>query len=311
MSRLNLKGVIPAVVLPMTADYEPDLPAYKRYLDWVISQGPVALAINVDTGEGPHLSREERQRVLEAVVGVAAGRVSIIAGVGGPYTVAAITAARDAKEIGADAVLMFPISVFQGEPLDPEVPYQYHKAVADAVDIPQILFQLQPALGGINYSCEALLKLIEIDTVVAIKEASFDAMRFRQTKAILEQAPRKITLLTGNDNLLLESYILGAEGALIGFGTIATDLQVQMYHAWFNHDIEEAFSLAAIVQPLSDAIFAPPVRNYRARTKEAFVMMGILNSAVTRPPLLPISDAERTDLRQALAKAQLIKPVAA
>jgi 4-hydroxy-tetrahydrodipicolinate synthase len=295
----------------MTADYEPDLPAYKRYLDWVISQGPVALAINVDTGEGPHLSREERQRVLEAAVGVAAGRVSIIAGVGGPYTVATITAARDAKGIGADAVLMFPISVFQGEPLDPEVPYQYHKAVADAVDIPQILFQLQPALGGINYSCEALLKLIEIDTVVAIKEASFDAMRFRQTKAILEQAPRRITLLTGNDNLLLESYILGAEGALIGFGTIATDLQVQMYHAWFNHDIEEAFRLAAIVQPLSDAIFAPPVRNYRARTKEAFVMMGILNSAVTRPPLLPISDAERADLRRALAKARLIKPVAA
>ncbi|MEE9569836.1 MAG: dihydrodipicolinate synthase family protein [Candidatus Binatia bacterium] len=311
MSRLNLKGVIPAVVLPMTADYEPDLPAYKRYLDWVISQGPVALAINVDTGEGPHLSREERQRVLEAAVGVAAGRVSIIAGVGGPYTVAAITAARDAKEIGADAVLMFPISVFQGEPLDPEVPYQYHKAVADAVDIPQILFQLQPALGGINYSCEALLKLIEIDTVVAIKEASFDAMRFRQTKAILEQAPRRITLLTGNDNLLLESYILGAEGALIGFGTIATDLQVQMYHAWFNHDIEEAFHLAEIVQPLSDSIFAPPVRNYRARTKEAFVMMGILNSAVTRPPLLPISDAERADLRRALAKARLIKPVTA
>lgn len=256
MSILNLKGVIPAVVLPMTADYRPDLPAYKRFLDRIISQGPVALAINVDTGEGPHLSGEEKRRVLEAAVDVAAGRVSIIAGVGGPYTAAAIAAARDAREIGADAVLMFPISAFQGEPLDPEVPYQYHKAVADAVDIPQILFQLQPALGGVNYSREALFKLIEIDTVVAIKEASFDAMRFLQTKAVLEQAPRKITLLTGNDNFLLESYILGAEGALIGFGTIATDLQVQMYHAWFNHDFDEAFRLAAILQPLSDAVFA-------------------------------------------------------
>ncbi len=310
MRSVNLNGLIPAVVLPMTTDYEPDLPAYRRLLEWVISQGPVGLAINVDTGEGPHLSREEKRRVLEAAVDVAGGRAAIIAGVGGPYTAAAVAEAQMACDIGADALLVFPISAYQGEPLDPEVPYEYHRSIAEAVDIPLILFQLQPALGGVNYRHEVLTRLVEMDSVVAIKEASFDAKRFCETKTVLEQASRRITLLTGNDNFLLESYILGAGGALIGFGTLATDLQVQMHRAWFNRDMEEAFRLSAIVQPLSDVIFAPPVRNYRARLKEAFVMLGLLERAVVRPPLLPISPVERETLRRALVRAGLLVPAA-
>ena len=222
MSPLNLHGIIPATVLPMTLDYAPDLKTLERYLDWVIAQGAVALAINVDTGEGPHLSRAEKQAVLEGAVGVARGRCAIIAGIGGPYTAAAVEQARDARAAGADAIMVFPISAFQGKPLDLEIPYAYHQAIAQAVDLPMILFQLQPALGGVEYTRAALFKLLEIDTVVAIKEASFDALKFVQTRAILDQAPRKITLLTGNHNFILHSFILGAEGALIGFGTLAT-----------------------------------------------------------------------------------------
>ncbi len=307
MANLNLRGIIPATVLPMTPEYAPDLKTLERYLDWVIAQGPVALAINVDTGEGPHLSRQEKQAVLEVAVSVARGRCAIIAGIGGPYTAAAIEQARDALVAGADAIMIFPISAFQGKPLDPEIPYAYHNAIAQAVDLPMILFQLQPALGGVEYTRDVLFKLLEIDTVVAIKEASFDAMKFVQTRALLDQAPRKIMLLTGNDNFILYSFILGAEGALIGFGTLATAQQVQMYHAAMAHDYEAAFGLSHIVQPLSDVIFAPPVPNYRARTKEALVMLGVLPNAVVRPPLLPLRAEERASVRQALARAGMIK----
>ena len=306
MTSLNLRGIIPAVVLPMTEDYQPDLPAFKRYLEWLIPQGPVALAINVDTGEGPHLTPAEKRQVLEAAVEVANGRCGIIAGVGGPSTAAAVEQARDAKAIGADGLLIFPISAFLGEPLEPEVPYAYHSAIADAVDIPLILFQLQPALGGVHWPRDVLLKLIEIPQVVAIKEASFDALRFLQTKATLEQASRKITLLTGNDNFILESFILGAEGARIGFGTIICDIQVRMFSAWMDGDVQTAMRLGRIVQPLSDVIFAPPVRNYRARLKEAFTMMGIIPRATVRPPLLPISEEERERVRQALIRAEVL-----
>jgi 4-hydroxy-tetrahydrodipicolinate synthase len=303
MSTLNLHGIIPATVLPMTPDFQPDLEALDSYLNWVIDQGPVALAINVDTGEGPYLSDRERQAVLEAAVSISRRRCSIVAGIGGPYTAAAVEQARAAKAAGADAIMIFPIPVYQGRPLDPRLPYEYHKAIAQAVDLPMILFQLQPALGGVEYTREALLKLLEIDTVVAIKEASFDAMKFVQTRAILDLAPRKVTLLTGNDNFILHSFILGAEGALIGFGTLGTAQQVQMYQAAMLHDFDTAFRLSEIIQPLADVIFAPPVPNYRARTKEALVMLGVLPNAVVRPPLLPLSAEEREPTRRALVRA--------
>lgn len=311
MSDLNVRGIIPATVLPMTNEYKPDLKALGPYLNWVIEQGPVALAINVDTGEGPHLSDAERREVLEVAVDAAGGRVSIVAGIGGPYTEAAIRQARDAKAAGADAIMVFPIPVFQGRPLYPEIPYEYHKTIADAVDLPMILFQLQPALGGVEYTPEALRKLLEIDTVVAIKEASFDAMTFVRTRSIVKSARPDVIYLTGNDNFILHSFILGAEGALIGFGTLATNLQVQMFEAALRHDYDEAFRLSDIVQPLADVIFAQPVPNYRARTKEALVMQGVIENATVRPPLLPISEAERATVRQALERAGLLEPAPA
>lgn len=311
MSSPNLRGIIPATVLPMTEDYKPDLAALGPYLNWIVDQGAVAVAINVDTGEGPHLSDAERREVLEAAVAAVGGRVSIVAGIGGPYTEAAIRQAGDAKAAGADAIMIFPIPVFQGRPLYPEIPYEYHKAIANAVDLPMILFQLQPALGGVEYTPEALRRLLEIDTVVAIKEASFDAMTFVRTHSIVKSARPEVVYLTGNDNFILHSFVLGAEGALIGFGTLATNLQVQMFNAALRHDYDEAFRLSNIVQPLADVVFAQPVPNYRARTKEALVMQGVIERATVRPPLLPISETERATVRQALQQAGLLEPAVA
>ena len=307
MSKLDLRGIIPATVLPMTQDYGIDEPGLRRYIHWVVEQGVVGVAINVDTGEGPHLSPAERVRVLEIVAAEVGGKVSIIAGLIASYTAQAVELARQAQSAGADALLVFPIPAFQGMPLDQEVPYRYHAAVAEAVDIPLILFQLQPALGGCLFSPETLARLVGIESVIALKEASFDALKFLETKAVLEQAPRPVTLLTGNDNFILESFLLGAQGALIGFGTLAIAMQVRMVKAWQQSDLAEAFRLGRIIQPLADVIFAPPVRNYRARTKEALVMLGVLDRATMRPPLLPVSDEEREEVRRALQRAGLAR----
>lgn len=307
MTSLNLNGLISATVLPMDDNARPDLAAFEPYLEWVISQGPVGIAINVDTGEGPHLSREERREALEVAVKVARGRVAVVAGIGGPYTDAAISAAKDAKEAGADAIMVFPIPAFLGRPLYPDIPYEYHKAIAQAVDLPMILFQLQPALGGVDYSAEVMDQLLTIDNVVAIKEASFDAMKFVQMRSILDRAPRHITLLTGNDNFICHSFVLGAEGALIGFGTLAIKEQVAMIKAARQHDWDEAFRLSNIVQPLADLIFSQPVPNYRARTKEALRMLGVIDNVTMRRPLLPISESERNDVQKALERAGLLQ----
>ena len=160
-----------------------------------------------------------------------------------------------------------------------------------------ILFQLQPALGGVNFETETLRRLIEIDGVVAMKEASFDARRYLDTFRMIEQTPKyqagEFTYLTGNDNFILESFMLGSTGALIGFGAIMVREQVAMIEAWHEGRIDDARALGARVQRLADVVFAAPVANYRARLKESLVMLGVLERADVRPPLQPISADER------------------
>jgi 4-hydroxy-tetrahydrodipicolinate synthase len=243
---------------------------------------------------------------LETVAEAVAGKCKVVGGVAGPSTAQGIVNARAAQAAGSDALLVFPIPAFLGVPLNPEVPYRYHAAIAEAVDLPLILFQLQPALGGVLFTTEILHKLITIPSVVAIKEASFDAMRFLQVKAALESASRKITFLTGNDNFICESFILGAEGALLGFSTLGTREQVMMLDAVRKGDIAKARELGACLQPLSDVIFAPPVTDYRARTKEALKMLGILDNTTVRTPLLPVSESDREVIHRALKAAGLL-----
>lgn len=307
MQAIDLRGIIPAIVTPMTSDGDLDIPALRRYTQWLVEQGPVALAVNVDTGEGPHLTADEKRQTLETVAEVAAGKCKVVGGVAGPSTALGISNARAAQAAGADSLLIFPIPAFLGQPLNPEVPYRYHAAIAEAVDLPLILFQLQPALGGVLFTTETLHKLITIPSVAAIKEASFDAMRFLQVKAALESASRRITFLTGNDNFICESFILGAEGALLGFSTIGTQEQVSMLKAVQRSDFNEARELGCRLQPLADVIFAPPVTDYRARTKEALKMLGILENTTVRPPLLPVGDGEREVIQRALQTAGLLR----
>ncbi len=305
IEKLTLKGIIPAIVLPMNENFEIDEEEYRNYLKWILRFKIGGLAINVDTGEGPHLFPEERIRVLRIASEVIKGKVPIIAGLPTKFTKEAVEHARKIKEAGADAVLVFPIPAFRG-PQAMEVVYNYHKAIGEGADIFMVLFQLQPDLGGIEYDEETLFKLTELDHVVAIKEASFDARKFTDTLRIIRSAPRKITVLTGNDNFIYESLVLGADGALIGFGTLGTDLLVEMYELIQKKRYDEAKEIADRLQPLADVIFAPPVRNYRARIKEALVMLGVLEKAYVRPPLLPISDEEKEKVREALKKAELL-----
>jgi len=305
---LNLDGLIPATVLPMTADGSIDEPALRSYIAWIVEQGPVGLAINVDTGEGPHLSQDEKVRILQIVRDVT--DIPIVAGLAGPSTDAAVRQANDFKAAGADGFLVFPIPAYLSEPLDVRVPVRYHEAIAE-VGLPLILFQLQPALAGLNYEPETLRAMASVEGVIAIKEASFDARRFVDTANLIADLPRPITVLTGNDNFILESFMLGATGALIGFGAVMTREQVQMIEAWQAGRIDEARALGKRVQRLADVVFAKPVGDYRVRLKECLRLLGVLEAAHVRRPLMPIGDDERAYLARVLAEVGLLPGVPA
>jgi dihydrodipicolinate synthase/N-acetylneuraminate lyase len=301
---LNLDGLIPATVLPMHADGSIDDDGLRAYISWIAAQGPVALAINVDTGEGPHLSHDEKIRVLQVVR--EATDLPIVAGLAGPSTDAAVRQARDFKAAGANALLVFPIPAYLSEPLNPQVPVLYHEAIAE-VGLPMILFQLQPALAGLNFEPDTLRAMASVEGVVAIKEASFDARRFVDIARLIADLPRPIALLTGNDNFILESFMLGATGALIGFGAVMTREQVDMIDAWNGGRIDEARELGRRVQRLADVVFAAPVGDYRVRLKECLRILGVLGAAHVRRPLLPISDVERANLADVLTEVGLLR----
>jgi 4-hydroxy-tetrahydrodipicolinate synthase len=306
-ANLNLHGIIPACIVTFDEGGRFDESAYRRYLQWLLPQGPVALAINADTGEGPHLWPDERERVLRVAVDEAdkAGNVPVVAGLSAMFTAQAVEEAKRAEGAGARGLLVFPIPAYQGTPLDPAIPVAYHEAIAHGCGLPMVAFQLQPALGGVIFSEETLKRIAAIPQVVALKEASFDARLYLQTRRMIERLERPIDLLTGDDNFIFESFVMGAEGALIGFGTLATALQVQMYKDTREGRWDEARAIWEKILPLEEVVYGPPVRDYRARTKVALKLQGVIESTLMRPPLnAPAPDTEDS-IRAALVTAGL------
>jgi dihydrodipicolinate synthase/N-acetylneuraminate lyase len=171
-----------------------------------------------------------------------------------------------------------------------------------------VAFQLQPALGGVIFSEDALRQIAAIDNVVALKEASFDARLYLATRRMIECLPRPIDLLTGDDNFIYESFVLGAEGALIGFGTLATADQVEMYRLTREERWSEARAIWERILPLEEAVYGAPVRDYRARTKVALRELGVIESTLMRPPLADVSSESAKAVRAALASAGLLTP---
>jgi len=295
----------------MRENYSIEWDELKSYVDWVIKQGATGIAVNVDTGEGPYLTSEERMRIIQATKEVADGRCHVIAGVGGPATMTAIQNAKEAGKAGADALLIFPTPAFLNDPLDAKIIYSYHKEIAEASRAPIIVFQLGPIFGGVNYPTHALEKVLELPQVIGLKDASFDALRFSQTRDIVQSANHPITLLNGNDNFLLESFLLGAKGGLLGFGAVGVRLLVDMLNCVKNHKYEQAAAMQKKVQGFCDYIYEQPIGDYRARCKVALVHMGLFKKEHTyvRPPFLSLWAAEQNRAYQAVEQVGLLNCV--
>lgn len=305
MNQLDLRGVVPAVILPMDESYQPDYQEFRHYIDWMVTQGAVAVAVNMDTGEGPQLNEEERIAVIREALSAADGRIGVISGVSGATTMAAAKSAENYQKAGAQGLVVFPNAAFRNDPLDDRIPVDYHTAISNASDLPLVLFQLAPIFGGVLYSKETLLKLFEVPGVTAIKEASFDASRFSEMVDTLKLASHKITLLTGNDLMITEGFLLGAEGALLGVCSIGCKIVAEMLKEFHAGNIEKALSMRNKVQEFAKVIYANPMLDYRARSKVALSLIGVIRADRTyvRPPMLQIDEAGRKQIDACLKAA--------
>ncbi|MFP3951794.1 MAG: dihydrodipicolinate synthase family protein [Candidatus Bathyarchaeia archaeon] len=309
MSEHDFRGIIPAVVTPMKDEYTIDLDAFDSYLNWIIDQGVVGVAVNVDTGEGSTLERGERRQLLEVARERLGSSGLLVAGAMGSSTMNVKKEASMAREAGADMALVFPNTGFRGGPLNPIALKEYYREVSEYADVDLLLFLLQDALGGIKYDNASLGAIASLECLVAVKEATFDLSEFKETMSFFREMEavndRKIAFLTGNDNFILESFIWGCDGALIGAAAQDTERIVECFKSSMEGNWDRAVELSHSLQPLVDTVFSPPIRRYRARLKACLYLQGVIPEKIVRPPLVEVPDEKLDYWRQVLRVAGL------
>jgi len=302
---LTFTGIMPANILTFAADLSIDEPAYRRHLRWLAdTPGVTGIVANGHAAEVASLSREERKRALAIALDEIAGACPIVAGVYTDGTAEAVELARDAKAAGAAGVLLFPPTLFMwGAQLKPDMVIRHYSDVA-AVGLPIVAFEYPPACG-IGYAPETLARLAEIPEVIAIKDWSNDIVAFEANLRALRATGRPVALLSSFTMSLMATFLLGADGAISGMGSVTADLQAELFAACQKGDVEGARRINDRLEPLVRVFYAPPFVDMHNRMKEALVLLGRIPAAHVRPPLTPIPAAEREAIRQALKAAGL------
>jgi len=309
---LTFSGVMPANVLPFTLDYAIDEPNYRRHLQWLANvPGVTGIVVNGHAAEVSSLQRDERRRALALALDTVGAQLPLITGIYTDNTLEAVELAREAQAEGATGLLVFPPTLFMwGAQLRPEMPYRHFAMIADAVDLPLVVFQYPPA-SGIGYEPETLIELTEIPTVAAVKEWSNDIVAFERNLRAIRSTGRPVSVLSSFTMSLMSSFILGADGAISGMGSVAVDLQAELFAHVQRGDMEAARLVNERLEPLVRVFYAPPFVDMHNRMKEALALLGRIDRAVVRPPLQPIGNAELQRIAAALRQAHLHEAAAA
>jgi len=303
----RFSGCIPANLLPFTADLQIDVPAYKKHLRWLAdTKGVTAIVANGHAAEVSSLSREERKRALALALEEVAGKVPVIAGVYSDGTHEAIELARDAQAAGAAGLLVFPPTIFMwGAQVKPDMVLRHFLTLADGVDLPLIVFEYPPA-SGMGYSPETLAELCKIPTVVGVKDWSNDIIAYEKNLRALRASGRPVAMLSSFTMSLMATFLLGADGCISGMGSVAADLQAELFDAVQAGNLAEARRINERLTPLVNVFYAPPFVDMHNRMKEALAILGRIPAAHVRPPLTPVSDDERHRIRLALRASGLL-----
>jgi 4-hydroxy-tetrahydrodipicolinate synthase len=302
---LTFSGIMPANILPFNADLSVDEPAYRTHLRWLAdTPGVTGIVVNGHAAEVASLSREERRRTLAIALDEVAGACPIVAGVYTDGTAEAVELARDARAAGAAGVLLFPPTLFMwGAQAKPDMVLKHYTEVA-TVGLPIIAFEYPPA-SGIGYSPETLARIAQIPQVAGVKDWSNEIVAFEQNLRAIRATGRPVAILSSFTMSLMASFLLGADGAISGMGSVTADLQAELFAACQKGDLDGARRINDRLEPLVRVFYAPPFVDMHNRMKEALVLLGRIPAAHVRPPLTPIPAAERAAIARALALARL------
>lgn len=299
-------GVIPAVLLPFDEDFSIDERAFRAHLrDVAAVPGLSALTVNAHSTEVASCTLDEQRRVLEIAQEEVGDRLPIVNGVWADGSLEAARIARMATEGGASALLVFPPAPFTlGQ--TPEMALAHFKRIADATDLPLVVFQY-PLATGQGYPRDTLLRMCEeVPTIRAIKDWAGNVQQHEMHIRVLQNLPRPVNVLTTHSAWLFSSLVLGCRGLLSGSGSVIADLQAALFRAVQTNDLAAARRLNDRIYPLARVFYSDPWSDMHNRMKEALVLLGRLPRAVVRPPLVKLSAAEIERIRAALVEAGLL-----
>lgn len=302
-------GVIPATLLALNENMSINERQTRKHVrDCALVDGVTAVTVNGHASEVHACTFDEQQQILAACLAEVGDRVPLVNGVYADGSMEAARIAAMAAKEGASALLVFPPnSMSMGGQLRPEMALAHYRRIADATDLPLIAFQY-PMASGLGYPFDTLLQLFDkVPSIQAIKDWSNDAMLHERHVRTFQHLPRPVNVLTTHSSWLMASLTTGCNGLLSGAGSVIADLQVALFRAVQAGNLKQAQAINDRIVPLSQVFYAPPFLDMHNRMKEALVLLGRLDKAVVRPPLMKLSDAEIVRLRQALQQAGVVR----
>ena len=287
-----LTGSLVALVSPMLPNGSLDLPRLRTLVDWHVEQGTDALVIVGTTGESPTVDMEEHCLLIRTAVDQAAGRIPVVAGTGANSTAEAVELTRCAKQAGAVAGLS--VAPYYNKPTQ-EGLYQHFKHIAEAVDLPLILYNV-PGRTASDIGNDTVLRLARVPGIVGIKDATGNIER---GSALLKAAPGEFAVYSGDDASGMVLMLLGGMGVISVTANVAPRLMHQMCAAALNGDLALAKSANFRLLSLHQKLFveANPIP-----VKWALTEMGRIESGI-RLPLTPLSEQHHETIRAALREA--------
>ena len=291
MPSLILEGILVPHVTPFTKDGGLDIESLKECVRFWLEGGVSGLVPCGSNGEAPYLSRQERKKVIEAVVNEANGRVPVLAGTGSMSTQETIALTKDAADVGADAALV--VTPFYYKLSNEEI-CQHYKTLSEAVDLPIVVYSV-PKFTGISLEPAFIRRLaVENKKVIGVKDSSGNFGAITETIRLTD---KKFSVMAGTADIVLPTLSAGGKGAVVAVANVFPALCSQLYKAFEDGRYEEAAKLQNIVSFANEVLVKK--FNQLSAIKEAMKMKGF-PAGYPRRPALPLTEAEKKTLEASL-----------
>ncbi len=288
---LDLKGVIPPMLSPLKDDLSVDVASTKRLIDFMVGHGADGIFLLGSMGEGPLLPDDDARRIVETAVAHAAGRAPVLVGVPETSLVRAVPKAKQAQAMGADAVVLVQPYYFPNQPQG--ALYDYFVAVADAVDVPVVIYNL-PSTTQNPLDLDTIARLAVHPNIIATKDSS-GSIRYMMELLRIRDSVGQFRVLIGEEWGVAPAVMAGADGTVAGIGSLATKLLKAIVDAAKAGEREEAMRKQNLLIDLFHGVYGAGARYWLVGHKEALAHLGVIDS----PAALidqAISGAERSEI---------------